>query len=175
MVMRLSPILIMENWPPKTESEGTTVYNYDLMGNLTYVQLPDGTEIEYIIDGQNRRIGKKVDGTLVQGFIYHDQLNPVAELDGDGNVFARFIYGENGHVPAYMIKDGVTYRIISDHLGSTRLVVDVDTGYVAQRRDYDAWGNVAIDTNPGFVLMGLLEVLVMNLLICFDLAQEIII
>ena len=70
----------------KTDSEGTTVYNYDLMGNLTYVQLPDGTEIEYIIDGQNRRIGKKVNGTLMQGFIYQDQFNPVAELDGDGNV-----------------------------------------------------------------------------------------
>ena len=54
----------------KTDSEGTTVYNYDLMGNLTYVQLSDGTEIEYIIDGQNRRIGKKVNGTLLQGFIY---------------------------------------------------------------------------------------------------------
>ena len=74
MVMRLTPIQTMGNWPVKTDSEGTTVYNYDLMGNLTYVQLPDGTEIEYIIDGQNRRIGKKVNGTLVQGFLYQDQL-----------------------------------------------------------------------------------------------------
>ena len=74
MVMRLSPILTMESFQPKTDSEGTTVYNYDLMGNLTYVRLPDGTEIEYIIDGQNRRIGKKVNGNLVQGFIYQDQF-----------------------------------------------------------------------------------------------------
>ena len=59
-------------------------------------------------------------------------LNPVAELDGEGNVVARFIYGDKGHVPTYMIKDGATYRIISDHLGSPRLVVEVYTGYVAQ-------------------------------------------
>ena len=111
----------------KTDSEGTTIYNYDIIGNLTYVQLPDGTEIEYIIDGQNRRIGKKVNGILVQGFTYQDQLNIVAELDGEGNVVAQFAYGEKGHIPAYMIKDGTTYRIISDHLGSPRLVVDIDT------------------------------------------------
>ena len=41
----------------KTNPEVTSVYNYDLMGNLYYVQLPDMTEIEYIFDGQNRRIG----------------------------------------------------------------------------------------------------------------------
>ena len=138
----------------KTESEGTTVYNYDLMGNLTYVQLPDGTEIEYIIDGQNRRIGKKINGTFVQGFIYHDQINLVAEFDGDGNVASRFIYLNMGHIPAYMIKNGAIYQIISDHLGSPRLVVDVDTGYVAQRRDFDTWGNVVLDTNPGLLPFG---------------------
>ena len=138
----------------KTDSEGTTIYNYDIIGNLTYVQLPDGTEIEYIIDGQNRRIGKKVNGILVQGFTYQDQLNIVAELDGEGNVVAQFAYGEKGHIPAYMIKDGTTYRIISDHLGSPRLVVDIDTRYVAQRRDYDPWGNIVLDTNPGFVPFG---------------------
>ena len=138
----------------KTDSEGTTVYNYDLMGNLTYVRLPDGTEIEYIIDGQNRRIGKKVNGNLVQGFIYQDQLNPVAELDGEGNVIARFIYGEKEYVPSYMIKDGLVYRIISDHLGSPIFVVDVVTEYLTQRRDYDVWGNVILDTNPEFLPFG---------------------
>lgn len=30
-----------------------------------------------------------------------------------------------------MIQDGVTYRIIKDHLGSPRLVVDANTGDVA--------------------------------------------
>ena len=154
MVMRPTAYTDNGELATKTDYEGTTVYNYDLMGNLIYVQLPDETGIEYIIDGQNRRIGKKVNGTLVQGFVYQDQLNPVAELDGDGNVIARFIYVNKGHVPAYMIKDGVTYRIISDHLGSPRLVVDIDTGYVALRREYYTWGNVILDTNHGFMPFG---------------------
>jgi len=112
--------------------------------------LPDGTSIEYIIDARNRRIGKKVDGALVQGFIYKDQLEPVAELDGAGNVVARFVYASKGHVPDYMVKGGTTYRIISDHLGSVRLVVNSTDGTIIQRIDYDEFGNVITDTNPGF-------------------------
>ena len=70
----------------KTNSDGTTGYNYDVLGNLRSVVLPDGKRIEYVIDGANRRVGKKVNGVLVQGLLYQDGLAPVAELDGSGNV-----------------------------------------------------------------------------------------
>jgi len=56
----------------------TTTYHYDVLGNLITVDLPDGTPIEYLIDARNRRIGKKVNGLLMQGFLYQDPLNPVA-------------------------------------------------------------------------------------------------
>ncbi len=129
-------------------------YNYDVFGNLIHVTLPDATKIDYIIDGRNRRVGKKVNNVLRQGFLYKDQLNPVAELDGAGNVIARFVYADKANVPAYMIKGSNTYRIISDHLGSPRLVVNVADGTVQQRMDYDVWGNVTNDTNPGFQPFG---------------------
>ena len=138
----------------KTDAEGTTSYVYDVLGNLTAVTLPDGTRIDYVIDGMNRRIGKKVNGVLMQGFLYQDSLEPVAELDGAGNVVVRFVYGSRGHVPDYIIKNGVTYRIICDHLGSVRLVVDVDTGQVLQRIEYDEFGKALVDTNPGFQPFG---------------------
>lgn len=48
-----------------------------------------------------------------------------------------------------MQANGVPYRIITDHLGSVRLVVDAN-GAVAQRIDYDACGRVLTNTNPGF-------------------------
>ncbi len=108
----------------------------------------------YIIDGQNRRLGKKVNGTLTQGFLYQGQLNPVAELSDSNTVSTRFIYGTKSNVPDQMIKGGVTYRIISDHLGSVRLVVNSSTGGVAQRMDYDEFGNVTYDGNPGFQPFG---------------------
>jgi RHS repeat-associated protein len=37
---------------------------------------------------------------------------------------------------------------------SPRLVVDTTTGVVAQRLDYDEFGNVTLDTNPGFQPFG---------------------
>lgn len=125
-----------------------------MLGNLSQVILPDGTAIEYLSDGRNRRISKKVNGESVQGFLYQDQLNPIAELDGTGNVIARFVYADKPNVPAYMIKGGRTYRILSDYLGGPRLVVDVTNGAVIQRIDYDAWGNIERDTNPGFQPFG---------------------
>ena len=131
----------------KTNASGTSSYSYDVSGNLRSATLADSTQIDYIIDGRNRRIGKKVNGVLVQGFVYGDQLNPIAELDGAGTVVATF-------TGSYMEKGGTTYRIISDHLGSPRLVVDVATGTVVQEIVYDEFGNVLNDTNPGFQPFG---------------------
>ena len=132
----------------------TTSYVYDVLGNLKSVTLPNGTVIEYVIDGQNRRIGKKVNGTLTTGWLYQNQLNPVAELDGSGVIVSRFVYGSKANVPDYLIKGGVTYRIVSDHLGSPRLVINTATGVVAQRIDYDEFGNITQDTAPGFQPFG---------------------
>ncbi|HLP40813.1 MAG TPA: RHS repeat-associated core domain-containing protein, partial [Fibrobacteria bacterium] len=132
----------------------TTTYDYDAFGNLVAVELPDGTGIEYVIDGQNRRVGRKLNGVLRQGFLYQGQLEPIAELDSAGNVVARFIYANHSHVPDYMIKGGVTYRIISDHLGSPRLIANASTGGVAKRIDYDEFGVMTYNSNPGFQPFG---------------------
>ncbi len=138
----------------KAQGGQTTTYNYDALGNLRQVTLPGGTQIEYLIDGQNRRIGKMINGALVQGFLYQGQLQPAAELDGSGNIVSRFVYATGINVPDYLVKGGVTYRIIKDHLGSPRLVVDIATGTIAQRMDYDEYGKVLTDSNPGFQPFG---------------------
>ncbi len=139
----------------KTDASGMTSYVYDVMGNLTSVTLPSGTKIEYVIDGRNRRIGKKLNGVLVQGFLYGDELRPVAELDGSNAIVSRFVYGTKHNVPEYMEKGGATYRIITDHLGSPRLVINMATGAVAQQIDYDEFGIVLGDSAPGFQPFGL--------------------
>jgi RHS repeat-associated protein len=53
-----------------------------------------------------------------------------------------------------MIQGGVTYRIITDHLGSPRFVVNSSTGAIAQQMNYDEFGNVTSDSNPGFQPFG---------------------
>jgi RHS repeat-associated protein len=138
----------------RTGNSQTTAYTYDVLGNLRTVTLPDGTIIEYIIDGRNRRIGKKVNSAVVQGLLYEGNLRPVAELDGSNAVVSRFVYATHVNVPDYVIKGGATYRILTDQLGSPRLVVNTATGQIAQRMDYDAFGNVLQDTSPGFQPFG---------------------
>jgi RHS repeat-associated protein len=138
----------------QTSNGEITHYTYDLLGNLRAVELPDSTQIEYVIDSRNRRIAKKVNGVLTQSFLYQGSLNPIAELDGNGNVITRFVYGTKANVPDYMLKGGKTYRILSDHLGSPRLVININDGSVIQRLNYDAFGNVTDDTNSGFQPFG---------------------
>jgi RHS repeat-associated protein len=138
----------------KISSGQSTTYDYDATGNLRSVTLPNGTQITYLIDGKNRRVGKKVNGNLVQGFLYQSQLQPIAELDANGAVTSRFVYANGINVPDYMQKGGVIYRIIKDHLGSPRLVVNTATGVAVQQMDYDEYGNVLTDTNPGFQPFG---------------------
>ncbi len=138
----------------RTNERGTTRYSYDVLGNLTSVTLPDTTQVTYLVDGRNRRIGKRINGQLVQGFLYQDKLRPAAELDGAGNVARVFVYSLRAGAPDYLIQGGNTFRIVSDHLGSPRLVVNAATGQVVQQLDYDAFGNVLRDTNPGFQPFG---------------------
>jgi len=99
-------------------------------------------------------VGKKVNGTLIKGWLYADQLRIVAELDRAGALISRFVYGSKANVPDYMVRGGVTYRIVSDHLGSPRVVLNADTGDVVQRLDYDPFGVVRQDSNRGFQPFG---------------------
>jgi len=68
----------------------------------------------------------------------------LAEYDESGTLVTRYVYATHAHVPDFMIQGTTVYRLITDHLGSVRMVVNVDasTASAAQRIDYDAWGNV---------------------------------
>lgn len=132
----------------------TTSYVYDTFGNLISVTKPNGDVISYTIDGRGRRVGKLLNGVRVKGWLYADQLRPIAELDGAGVVVSRFVYGTRPNVPEYLIRGGVTYRIVSDHLGSPRAIVDTATGNVVQRMDFHAFGEIIQDSNPDWQPFG---------------------
>ena len=138
----------------KTVGSQVTAFTYDVLGNLLHVGLPSGTALDYMVDGENRRVGKKVGGTLSQGFLYQDTLNVVAQLDGSGNVVAGYVFGSKRNVPDYFTSSAGTFRILSDHLGSPRLIVNTSTGAVAERIDYDEFGNLTQDTSPGLTPFG---------------------
>jgi RHS repeat-associated protein len=138
----------------QTVGSQTTTYTYDVLGNLTAVTLPNGTAISYIVDAKNRRVGKQINGALVAGYLY-DSHRIVAQLNSSNAIISQFIYGSGSTSPDYFVQGGVTYRIFSDQLGSPRLVVNTSTGAIAEQIDYDEFGNVVDDTNPGFQPFGL--------------------
>ncbi len=138
----------------KTEGAEVTTYRYDALGNLRQVTLPDGREIAYLVDGRNRRVAKLVDGVMERGWAWLDALRPAAEVDANGDILSEFVYAGGVNVPEYMLQGGEVFRLVKDHLGSVRLVVNAATGEVAQRLDYGPWGEVLVDSNPGFQPFG---------------------
>jgi RHS repeat-associated protein len=134
-------------------SSQTTSYTYDVLGNLTAVTLPSGNKITYLIDAENHRVGKAVNGALQTGFLY-DGDRIVAQLNASNQIVSQFVYATNSASPDYMVTGGVIYRIVTDQLGSPRLVVNTTTGAIAERIDYDEFGNVLKDTDPGFQPFG---------------------
>ncbi|MBK8203682.1 MAG: RHS repeat-associated core domain-containing protein [Bdellovibrionales bacterium] len=131
-----------------------TQFNYDLVGNLVSVTIPDGKVIDYLTDGLNRRVAKKINGQLTEQYLYQSQLQIAALLDSEGCLVSRFVYGTKANVPDYLIKADRMYKIFSDHLGSPKLVIDTETGAVAQQIEYDEFGAVLSDSNPGFQPFG---------------------
>jgi RHS repeat-associated protein len=135
-----------------TATGDVTEYTYDARGNLKRVVLhagaPGQKTIDYVVDGLNHRMWKKVDGVAVKGWLWRDALAPVAELDGAGNVTATFVYGGKVNVPEYVVTPTARLRVVTDHLGSPHALVDEATGAVVMRADYDEFGNVSV-TPPG--------------------------
>ncbi|MBV8620948.1 MAG: RHS repeat-associated core domain-containing protein, partial [Curvibacter sp.] len=134
--------------------EGRSRYHYDAQGNLRRVETESGRTIEYAIDPLNRRIGQQIDGQWQWWLLWLDKLRPLARLDAQGQLESIYYYGDHANVPEGLRKNGQDYRIITDQIGSVRLVVNTETGEEMQRIDYDEWGQITLDTNPGFQPFG---------------------
>jgi RHS repeat-associated protein len=132
----------------------TTRYTYDAFGNLTGAHLPSGDSLVYLVDGENRRVARILNGTRTNTWLYQNRLNVIAELDGSGALVNRYVYATQAHVPDLVVRSGVTYRLITDQLGSVRAVVKVSDGTVVQQMDYDAWGVRTTDTAPSLQALG---------------------
>ena len=137
----------------KTVGPDTSTYTYDELGNLLEVALPNKT-IDYVVDGMGRRVAKKVDGQLTSRYLYGQGVHPIAELNDSGGIKTQFVYATKAHVPDLMIRNGTTYRFVTDQVGSVRMVVNASTGEVVQRIDYDPFGKVLSDSNPGLQPFG---------------------
>lgn len=64
-----------------------------------------------------------------------------------------YVYGVHPIAPSHMVKDGKKYKILASENGSIVSLIDND-GNSIQTREYDAFGMVVSDTNPGFQVLG---------------------
>ncbi len=127
----------------------TTTISYNSDGTLASVQT-GGHLITYQYDAYGRRATRSVDGARTHAWLYGTGLKPLAEYDGSGNLRTTYFYA-SGPTPVKLVRGGATYHIVSDPLGSPRLVIDAD-GTVIRRLDYDSYGNLILDSNPAFDL-----------------------
>ena len=140
----------------RTDGDDALELEYDGLGSLltaTASKAKTRKVVRYTVDGFGRRVGKQVDGKFTRAWLYRDALRPVAEIT-DGGTFSHFVYSSDSSAPDFMLRAGVPFRFIKDHLGSVRFVVNATTGTVAQALEYDEFGNVARDTVPGFQPFG---------------------
>ncbi len=125
----------------------TANYTYDSFGNLTQVNMPNGDVYAYELDTKNRRIGKKKNGVLQVRYIYMDDLRIAAELNADLTLKRRFVYGSKSNVPDYYIEGANKFRIVSDQLGTPRVVFNMGTGAVIAKFNHDEFGVIKANTN----------------------------
>jgi RHS repeat-associated protein len=132
----------------KAQGSNITRYNYSPRGELLSAALPDDSLIEYINDPLGRRIAKKIDGVIIEKYLWRGLTQLLAVYDGNDNSVMRFEYAD-ARMPVSMTRGGSTYYLAYDQVGSPRLVSDTSGG-VVKRIDYDSFGNIISDTSPAF-------------------------
>lgn len=141
----------------RTDNAGTTAYTYDAKGALRAVDLPNtGNDIAYGIDGLGRRLERRVGGNVTQRWLYDPAGRIVAELDAGNDLVATYAYLPGDNAPILRRRNNTTYRLVTDPVGSVRLVIDTTDGSIAQRIDYDPFGTPTY-TGPqpaGFIPFG---------------------
>ncbi len=122
------------------EGNATTTYAYNTDGTLARVHLAGNRQVHYLYDARGRRILRAIDGVETGRWLYGQGTLPLAEYDAAGNLRSVFVYAGSPS-PIQVLRNGILHHIVSDHLGSPRLIVD-GAGVVTKHIEYDAFGNV---------------------------------
>ncbi len=140
---------VYNGYPQTTSSRD---YNYDVFGNLNSVTWASQSQ-DYIYDGYDRQIATYQNGSVKRKLIYGLGSTPIAELNENDRIINTFVYADS-HTPVLMRKGNTDYYIVSDIRGSVRMVVKATTGAIRQQLEYDAFGKVLSDDNPGYTPFG---------------------
>ena len=131
----------------KTTPEGTTTYSYGTRGELLSVTTPTKT-ITYKQNANNQRVAKRINGQVVEKYLWANLTTLLAIYDKDDNLLQRFEYADQ-RMPVAMTQDGQKYYLHYDQVGSLRAVTD-DSQNIVKEITYDTYGNILTDSNEAF-------------------------
>lgn len=128
-------------------------YRFDGLSRLVGFVDARGAAVEHVLDAWGRPI--ETSGNAIHPLrLLWDGNRVAATLDDDGEVDMRFIDSGSGAAPQALIRNGVAYLLVADHLGSVRYVINSRDGEVVQAVEYDALGRVTTNTAPGWQPFG---------------------
>src|SRR5262249_28072349 len=121
----------------KTDSTGTTHYNWDFENRLTSIQLPNSnTSFKY--DPFGRRIQKN--GSSSTNYVY-DGANAIEEVDSSQNLLAKYSPGAGIDEHLSEFRAGAINYYEQDGLGSVTSLSAIG-GSLASTYVYDSFGNL---------------------------------
>jgi RHS repeat-associated protein len=132
-----------------------TEYIWDYRNRLAGVLFKDAggsvtKTIDYIYDGNNQRIGKRIDGAVVERYVI-DRNQIALMFDGAGVQTHRYLYGT---AVDQVLADEIgasTNWFLTDNQGTVKDVVDSNGGLI-NHVVYDSFGKVQSQSNAGYDL-----------------------
>ena len=137
------------------------VYSYDAAGNVTQIVRDGSPTLDLVWNGQYQLVSVSTNGVFAEGYaydalgrraatttregttrhVYDDNWQVVADIDGEGNVLASYVWGEGIDRLLAVKIGGESYYPLTDIQGTVWGYVNSQNNIVA-RWQYDAWGNV---------------------------------
>ena len=131
-------------------------YTYSSLGHLEEYQDIFGEGYLYEVDAQSRRTAVIENNQYISRYVYKDDLRISVETTENGTVKNYYVYDKKLNVPEYFYRRGndTNYRVITDHIGSVKLILNAETGGIAQLTKYGDLGQVISRTNPNLQPFG---------------------
>ncbi|WP_319470544.1 RHS repeat-associated core domain-containing protein [uncultured Pseudodesulfovibrio sp.] len=128
-----------------------TLYEYSQDYRLLKAdQKDEGRTFTFRHDDEGRRIAKYCNGELVEAYEWLDFIRLAGYWDGRNSY--EFAYEDGERTPFAMRRDdGSAFYLFHDQVGSLRVVADT-SGNVIKAIQYDPFGGIIEDSNPGFAI-----------------------
>jgi RHS repeat-associated protein len=123
-------------------------YSYTLDNRLASISQGTSTTT-YQYDPYGRRISKTVDGETTW-FVWDNESRLLAEYSEDSSTSTAeltqlYSYVPGEYAPSQVTDSNGNYQVVSDHLGTPKLLVDIDSEAIVWRATKEAFGTTSVD------------------------------